>query len=267
MTFKRLLLVFVLILPSFAFADLDDFKEGIEREERENQEKDTKEDENQEDGDGSLSSGFLELFAEMFRAFWYLNRAVYYSSYPFSEDEYNFIAYEYIPETAYDSGLRYSDRMKRSWFHLYAGGLGIPDGGGGYAGFYGRFFSMLGYDAEYRVYFDGDDVLHTVFAGTSVSLFQFNPFSVNLYSRFVHFGGLLDRNGIEFGAMYDSFPVRPLSFRLQTGIIVFEYVSLFHVDVRTAFHINRWELFLRYNSMSSEYSNLWSFGGGAGIYF
>ncbi len=261
-------LLLSLTIPLVA-GDLGDFKDDVEQEEKEDSQA-QEESEDYEDDD-SESSPFLAFLWDFTFFLWFAhNDMVYYSPYPYELEAMrkgdNFIGHDRrsLIEIRNDS-----TPDKNHNFTIYGGATmnESMDTYGGLLRLTGKFFNHLGPELDYRVLYDGDDVLHNLSTGVNISFFQFDYLSLDFYVKAAFFMGLLERQGISLGAKLTTYPFKPISLELRSGGIFYESITFAELEAKLGIHISQWEIFGDFYTLQSVKSQLYSIGIGAGVHF
>lgn len=273
------------VLP--VFADLNTFKEDVEKEESQNRQSgqaDTSGDE-QAEGEESGGNPIARFFLEITIFAWAIhNNGVYYSAYPYAPPvsysgglvegrPRNFINYDFS-NVQIESGeerpqVNYRrNGAKRYWFELSSGALMTEAGEyGAAASLQGRFTPFFGPDVDYRLICDGSEELHITTAGLDFSIIQNDFFTWTAYGKGAFFDGVLERSGWAFGSWFRMYPLRPISLHLRTGGMFFPDITFGQVEAKLNLHLGRLQLYGGVNLLESEESRRLMTEAGAGIHF
>lgn len=270
---KLLILILIVSISTPFFADsLGDFKSNVEDEEQENSQSADpgyESDDNYEDTEES--NGFMDFLWQISFLIWYAhNETVFYTPFPYETSGLmkgdNFIGHD----MRNDDEINYSqDKNKNYNFSLYGGGT-IDEALKTYGGllrFTGKFFNHLGPEIDYRLLYDGKDVLHNLSTGINLSFFQFDYISLDFYGKAMFFMGSLERQGISLGAKMTSYPFKPVSLEIRSGGIFLESITFAEFEVKLGIHNGPVEFFGDFYTLQSERSQLYSIGFGAGYHF
>ena len=288
MLIVAMLLVFSLLTaPAPVWADLEEFKEGVEEEEKNREKKE--EDKDNEEEEAGEANPFLELIYQITLFIWLAhNGSAHYESYPYAERGNALVRHDMERSRSYwdtrEAGTGGTEKgatpepAKSHWFELSAGGIGFsadcydpfpPEGYGGFASLQGRFFPFLGPDIDYRSYYDASGELHITGVGLDLPLVQTDPFSWSVYGKWVGWRGTLNRDGGASGFTFRSYLFRPLSLYLRAGGVFFPHVTIGQVEGRLNLHLGSVTLFGGVNVLETERSKyrLMSFEAGSSVYF
>lgn len=214
------------VLP--VFADLNTFKEDVEKEESQNRQSgqaDTSGDE-QAEGEESGGNPIARFFFEITIFAWAIhNNGVYYSAYP------------YAPPVSYSGGI-----------------------------VEGRPRNFINYDFS-NVQIESGEELHITTAGLDFSIIQNDFFTWTAYGKGAFFDGVLERSGWAFGSWFRMYPLRPISLHLRTGGMFFPDITFGQVEAKLNLHLGRLQLYGGVNLLESEESRRLMTEAGAGIHF
>lgn len=269
-TIRKIIIIALLfsLITSLVAGDLGDFKEDVEQEEEENSQ--TQETEDYEN-DESESSPFLDFLWEFTFFLWFAhNDMVYYSPYPYEmeslENGENFIGHDHRSKVEISD-----DRTPEKNFNFaFYGGATMNedlDTSGGLLRLTGKFFNHLGPELDYRILYDGEEVLHNLSTGLNISFLQYDYLSLDFYVKAIFFFGLMERQGISLGAKLTSYPFKPISLELRSGGIFYESINFAELEAKLGIHIKQWEIFGDFYTLQSLKSRLYSIGIGAGVHF
>lgn len=272
---KRVLLLIILLFilrPVTIFSnDLGDFKESVEEEEEENQERESEDSDEYDDDDDDDGNPFLEFLWEITFFLWYAhNQSIYYAPYPYEPEALRNGDYFIRRIIRSDENWKIIDRNSKNYHFAFYGGANIDEDFntmGGMTRLTGKFFNHLGPELEYRILWDGSDLLHILNTGVNLSFFQFDYLSLDFYVEGAFFFGLLERQGITVGAGIYTYPFKPISLEIRSGGMFFPSITFAEVEVKLGFHIGRGEIFADFYTLQSRSSALYSFGVGAGVHF
>ncbi len=263
-----------------ATAKLKDFKDDVEREEQSSGGSSG----GSVAGDciGSCLGSIFEEIGKALRAVWVLHHStVYYTSYPYAENNEKFIKKVHVekknlPVVELDENTALSDyipptvdifKNKFYYYTLTTGGQWAQgDGSGFLVEIRGKFWQFWGPELTARSLWDGKDNLQYYSAGLNISIFQTNFMSMDLYAGGSFMRGILARNGGAYGVIITSFPKKPASFSLKLGGISYEKISFFDFEAKIGLLINRVELFIGYQFISSQESFLGGPIGGVTVF-
>lgn len=269
------------------YADLNTFKEDVEKEESRNRSSEENEQAGNEQEEGEENGGNLivRFLLEITIFAWAIhNNGVYYSAYPYAPPvsfssglaegrPRNFINYDFS-NVQIESGeerprVSYRSRgAKRYWFELSSGALMTEEGEyGAVASLQGRFTPFFGPDVDYRLIYDGSDELHITTAGLDFSVVQNDFFTWTAYGKGAFFDGVLDRDGWAFGSWFRMYPFRPVSLHLRTGGMFFPDITFGQVEAKMNIHLGRLLLFGGVNLLESEETRRLMTEAGAALHF
>ncbi len=260
----KMKIIFILIATiSICFIDqnlqskLKDFKEGIKKEEKERREKEkyksNSDSEDDEDDDKSCS-GMGVALGTCLDFFMKYNITIHYTDYPYDkkDSENHFIKDSSESETVSDD-----DKEKSYYFSFLAAGYWSRNTGFGLiTGFRGKFWKVIGPEIETRDIWEGNDHLGYYGLGINLSLVQHDFFIFDLYVQAALMRGILNRTGGTYGAIFISYPVKPLSLTLKIGGVHFKYVDMMNLEFRMGIHVDRVEFFAGYRLLYAKYSEL-----------
>lgn len=276
---KILPLIFLLSALSLPYSlhadDLKDFKDKVEQEEEQNRQKDSQDsedtdDQNQED-DSRESHHFLEFLWQFTFMLWYIhNETAYYAPYPYEKEALfegmNFIGHDMGSTEEVASAEPYRKNYNFGFYGLASIDEDFNTIGGMFR-ISGKAFNHLGPELDYRLLWDGSDFLHILGAGGNISFFQFDYLSLDFYVAGAFFMGLMERQGVKFGAKLTSYPFRPLSLEVRSGVIFFESIKFAEVEAKLGFHLGRSEIFGDFYTLQSHTVSIYAFGIGVGVHF
>jgi hypothetical protein len=190
----------------------------------------------------------------------YANFPVRYAPYPYCNSEYkdSFITRENVRKSSDDKFILsrdegFPDNTRAHYYSLSAGYHYAGDNVKcGFFSARGKFWKMIGPEAEYRMYSDKDGKLHVFSAGLNIPLFQFDLFSPDFYIGFGGFRGMLDRNGLSIGGSLSIYPFKPVIFTMKGGVLRFDKILYREFDYRLGIILNRYELFGGYRTLYSK---------------
>ncbi len=218
-----------------------------------------------------------------------LNYHLKYAYYPYQTKDTNNFIYYFLPDdtvkTGEDAVINPQPEIKQNESSSFTGWLnhGIPgkskdfyfafDAGGQYAfgngsgaflALSGKIFKFIGPLIEVKRIWDGKDYLGQYAFGVNFPLCQFSGFMPDIYIQKIFLKGVLDRSGIGYGFILNSFPVKPLSFMIRIGMQSYgnikgqKYGSMdfYDYEARIGFLINRYELFAGYKHLKAERTTL-----------
>ncbi|MCP4137400.1 MAG: hypothetical protein GY754_40915 [bacterium] len=292
-----------LFKPSMVNADLKDFKKDVEREEKTN--KSSSDSSGSSCGAGCVSdffSGCFELFTQAAATIWVdMNMAVHYSDYPYKAgEENNFIQYDpkYLQKkddaakpapdiTVERSGTGWIDpqtdihededvdessieidTIKNYFYTIEAGGQWARDYGGAYsAAIGGRFWKFIGPEMEFKHTWDGSNHLVYIAAGINIPIIQHDYCTPDIYVQGSFMRGIISKNGVAFGLIFRSYPVKPLSLMFRLGTREYGSISFIDLEGRVGVILNRVEIFAGYRHITSKEASIGGPLGGIKVFF
>lgn len=305
---KRYIIVMLVFLFSafssnISYAALNDFKQDYQKEE--NSKSGSSGSGSSNSGSGSSGSGNNDLAdciggciwdgCLSFGSLWFLiNHSLEYSKYPYYQDEKNnFICNYSIDQTGKDSPSQVqeiaykeipdSPKIKgcfdgKDWFLTLEGGWqnAFDNGTGGFGRISGKIFRLIGPEIEAKRIVDKNDEHLDYYAiGVNIPIVQFSGFMPDFYIQAAFLRGIIDRNGVSYGIIINSYPVRPLSFMLRFGRQSYgnikgeEYgkIKFYDYEGRVGIIFNRFEIFAGYRKTAALYAELKGPVAGVKIFF
>jgi|GEM_PF-1392610 len=264
----------VLTMTGSSFGKLKDFKGDVERNENSKSGKSSGGGSSDSDSDGSCAGACMEMALEITFAIWAAhNMLVYYEEYPYFSKNKNFINY-YKPHSsmlkndaedqrdmhmvaaddADTSSQQKEDKddfnpfkNKFYYYSIAAGGQWANDEGSGFqVEFRGKFIQHFGPEFSARSLWDGEDDIQFYSGGLNLSLFQNSYLSADFYITGAFMRGVIERDGVGFGAIITSFPFKPVTLFVKIGGIDFGKTEFLEFEGRIGFMIGRVELFAGY---------------------
>ncbi|MBB6478585.1 hypothetical protein [Spirochaeta isovalerica] len=271
---KKLLIIFayslLLATPLALYSDdLEDFKNKVEQEEEKNNE-------NSEDRDNSGNSKekehpFLRFLWDITFYLWFIhNDSVYYAPYPYELSSYregtSFIA---IDNGTEEEVKALNKTRKNYHFAIYGGGTFNEAFStfGAMTRITGKFVNHMGPEIEYRFMADDSGYLHFLTTGINLAFFQTDYLAMDFYLEGAFFMGILQRTGISLGSAIYTYPVKPLSFEIRGGAVLFPSITFGELNIKAGLHMDRYEIFADFHTLQSQTSALYSFGFGVGVHF
>ncbi|MDR1985622.1 MAG: hypothetical protein LBP88_01450 [Treponema sp.] len=230
-------------------ADLDAFKDHVEKIEKNKAEDQTPASEESSSSEAE-SSSFAAFLFDLAGVLWlYNNTYLHYGAYPYCQEGY--IQRIPIPISDFQelnplvsSGV---EKGKYYWFSAGLSAFYLQDmGGGSWVSFSGNGYQFIGPYGDLFFISDGKTFLNGLRAGIHLSLLQFNPFNASLYLQYQMWTGLLFRHSGDFGLEFRLYPVKPLTLRAKVGFQVFEFFSLGEAELEAGFMFKAWEGFAGY---------------------
>lgn len=177
----------------------------------------------------------------------------FYTAYPYSNHRIS--NWVYYPDLKKEAPFK----TYRRFYTFEAGGQHLRDdnGNGGFAGFHGTLARYLYLDLEYkRIEDSAKDHLDLYNYGLTVPVLLTSGFSPGGYFQGSHMRGILHENGISWGFVAYSYPVRPLSFMVKFGRHKFEEFNMNEMRLRAGVHLFRVEFFAGYQRLKMKYTSL-----------
>lgn len=249
--------------------DLDNFKDDVEQEEENNSQIQDESEVSEEDD--YESSPFVKFLWQITFLLWFShNDMVYYTDYPYELKGMQ-AGDHFIGHDRRSPIERQQERTpEKNYNFTFYGGATFDEDFNTYGGllrFTGKFFNHLGPEMDYRVLYDGEDVLHNLSAGLNISFIQYDSLSLDFYVKAAFFMGLLERQGISLGAKLTTYPFKPLSLEIRSGGIFYKSITFAEIEAKLGFHIKQMEIFGNFYTLQSKKSRLYSIGVGAGVHF
>jgi hypothetical protein len=252
------LLSFCLIKP--AYSDLKDFKDDYKKEESSKKQKNSSSKSSSSDSSDDSCAEMCILFLPIWIE---ANASLKYSSYPYSHEQNNFICNypdeEYVNQCFDDEGS--------SWYlTLESGGqYAFDNGNAGFARLSGKIFKFFGPEFEFkRLVDDNNDKLDYYAFGINIPIFQFSGFSPDIYVQASYLRGVIERDGISYGIIINSYPIDPISLMFRFGVQSFgnikgeDYGSMDFYDYegRLGIIFYRLEIFGGYRHIRTELTKI-----------
>lgn len=265
-----LFLTAIFASPSL-YADLDEFGREIEEEQekgpddRDSTKKDDPETKTNE-GYGSLFEGILYLLV-IWTEF---NLTTYYPPFPYAESDFSTEPEPYFAANALIDGSspRHFERMRGTI--RTSGGVFLEGGDQGATAAIsasGMIFGLLGPDFEYRWWGDASGNLHFFRLGAVLPLMQTDPITIGIPMAAAFYVGAFDLVGFAIGGVFQSYPIRPLSFEIRGGAIIAPELILGEIGGSISVYANRFEFFTGYYGLIHGGRVIHTFDFGIGINF
>lgn len=280
-----LLLIFSCVSTEISHSALKDFKQDYQKEENSK---------SGNSGPGSSGSGSGSstsnddlasclgdcLFNSclMTGSFWFLlNHSLEYAEYPYYDNEKsNFICNysvnykkreEPVQEISYneisETGLTKGCFDGKDWYLTIEGGAqnAYDNGTGGFGRLSGKIFRLIGPEIEAKRLVDkNDDHLDYYALGINIPIVQFSGFMPDFYIQAAYLRGVINRSGISYGIIINSYPVKPLSFMFRFGKQSYENIKgdgynrmkFYDYEGRAGIVISRMEIFAGYRKCATE---------------
>ena len=221
-----------------------------------------------------------------------MNHSLEYSKYPYYQNEKsNFICNYSMDLTGTDTPIQEialkeipdSPKIRgcfdgKEWFLTVEGGWqnAFDNGTGGFGRLSGKIFRLIGPEIEAKRIVDkNDDHLDYYAIGVNIPLVQFSGFMPDFYIQAACLRGIIDRNGVSYGIIINSYPVKPLSFMLRFGRQSYgnikgeEYgdMKFYDYEGRVGIIFNRFEIFAGYRKTAAIYAELKGPVAGIKVFF
>ena len=270
MNLFSILLLLSFITPLWS-DDLGEFKENVEKEEEENSQKEETNKSDDSEKENEADSPFLRFLWEITFLLWFIhNETVYYTAYPYESSAMN-MGDNFIGHDLRSEEELYADKLTTKDYNFaFYGGGSINEGLNTFGGMFrltGKFVNHFGPEIDYRILWNGQNLLHNLSGGLNLSFFQFNYLSLDFYFKAAFFMGLLERQGVSLGAKLTSYPIKPLSLEIRSGAMIFQSITFVEFEIKLGFHAGPVEIFGDFYTLQSTQSQLYSFGVGAGYHF
>ncbi|MBN1498847.1 MAG: hypothetical protein JW982_01710 [Spirochaetes bacterium] len=283
------ILIFTAIISVNLYAGLDDFAKKVEQEKNKNKSEhksDSYNDEDDEDDEddnscgnaigeaicGPMIEGIIYLWAES-------NYLTYYKAYPYASgipQHYAFYGHLQDTRAFYDmkKKVQTSDDSEFSVFDIDLGPetrsvYGIQhfyfniestysyiedmDYTAG-AAVSGKLWRYIGPEIEFRHIQDGDDYLNYAELGINFPVSQYDYFASDFYIQYAQMSGVTDLYGAAMGFTVRSYPYKPFSLSLRTGMQLYQYeIKFYDIEGRIACHFYRFEFFAGYRHIGSDF--------------
>jgi len=255
--------------PAVLRADLGEFKKDVEQEEKT---KDADSEKKDKDGGGTDDGGCLgNCCTPFFNVFWSIsgdlwavnNLSVVYQDYPYSSPDFHFMTFV-DPSGPGNAGTR----GRSHYFRLSGGGVWADDRGLGFeASLRGHLWKFFGPELDVRSLWDGKDVLLHSGLGFNIALFQSDPLSCDLYCQYSFLWGILARKGAATGAVFTSYPVKPLVLDMKIGMQIYQRIVFVDFSFSAGVMIGRHELYAAFDLLQSELARLTGVSTGVRVFF
>jgi len=274
---KVTIILIISLLSSFlvrpVYADLKNFKDNYEKEEKSKKQTQKSSNSGQSFSDSS-SSGQVSFDSSeeacldaciIILPLWIgANLSLEYSPYPYSHDTNNFICNDAGDENSYNKcfegkGSAWFLTLESGWQHAF------DNGNAGFARLSGKIFRFFGPEFEFkRLVDDNKDKLDYYAFGINIPIFQFSGFSPDIYVQASYLRGILERNGVSYGIIINSYPIRPISLMFRFGVQSFgnikgeDYGSMDFYDYegRLGLILYRLEIFGGYRHIKTELTKI-----------
>lgn len=245
------------------YAALQDVKKDYEKEEsaKKKPEKKTNSSTSHSESYDSSDDGCVDMCIFIFPLWLEANLDLEYAPYPYSHKENNFICNDTKEQSFY--GGCFDGRGTIWYLTLEAGGqYAFDEGNAGFARLSGKILRFFGPEFEFkRLVDENKDKLDYYAFGINIPIFQFSGFSPDIYVQAAYMRGVLDRNGISYGVIINSYPFNPVSLMFRFGVQSYrnikgeEYGSmdLYDYEGRLGIVFYRLELFGGYRRLSSDF--------------
>lgn len=180
---------------------------------------------------GGCIRPMFNLIGSIAAQLWAINNlSVAYLSAPYVSSQTDFIYHETIEE---GEGIP-STHGKHGYILAGGGYVYAPQfqSQGGNIFVRGHFWKFFGPEIDCRMLTDGKNYLGYYALGINLALFQHSFLSADLYIQYAIMTGLLDMKGIAYGAVFQSFPVRPLFIIIRTGGQSYPGIGFFDAEAR-----------------------------------
>lgn len=306
-----MLILFTLFSSQVLYSALNDFKHDYEKEEKSKSGKSKSAGSgtgkskskgySSDSGDDGCASLLGEMLGELIWEacisplvyLWVdLNCELEYSKYPYYDTEKSNFICNYIisskkqddskPEII-DISMPDSSQGKgcfdgKSWFLTIEGGgqNAYDNGKGGFGRISGKIFKLLGPELEAKRLVDkNDDYLDYYAMGVNIPIVQFSGFMPDFYVQAAFLRGVIERDGVSYGIIINSYPVRPLSLMVRFGRQSYgnikgqEYgnMKFYDYEGRIGIIFNRFEIFAGYRNMEALYAEIRGPVAGVKIFF
>ena len=221
-----------------------------------------------------------------------MNRSLEYSQFPYHQDEKSNFVCNYSIDLAGEETPIQEIAVKeipdspdvkgcfngKSWFlTLEGGGQYAYDNGNGWGGrLSGKIFKLIGPEIEAKRIVDrNDDHLDYYAIGVNIPIIQFSGFMPDFYLQAAYLRGIIERDGISYGIIINSYPVKPFSFMLRFGRQSYgnikgeEYgnMKFYDYEGRVGVIFNRFEIFAGYRKTAALYAELKGPVAGVKVFF
>ncbi|HKL86752.1 MAG TPA: hypothetical protein VJ861_10515 [Treponemataceae bacterium] len=222
------------------FADMDSFKNSIEKAEKEEQKT-----QNEEDSVIEQNELAEVIFQLIFLGWGANNLTAIYSDYPYYYEPFIQRDYSLIAPFEVKNMLPPPENKKSWWYSLDFQPFYLSDiGGGSWLTFKGNSWRFFGPYFEAIVLTDTKEIIGALRLGATLSIIQTNPFSLNLYGQWISWFGFLERNGGTFGLETHFYPIKPLSFHFRGGFQTFSHFQISEAELKTSFFSGPREFYL-----------------------
>lgn len=154
-----------------------------------------------------------------------------------------------------------------SWYLAFEGGVqyASENGNAAFGRISGKLFRFLGPEIEVKRLKDkNDDHLDYFALGINIPVVQFSGFSPDLYIQRAMLRGIIERKGVSYGIIVNSYPVSPLSMMLRIGVQSYENINgkefknveLHDYEYRIGVILNRFEIFAAYRHVGSDSADI-----------
>ena len=246
-------------------AELSDFTQKAQTEEKKNATNSSRKNES----DSCVTSCVRTLvseFALQIATIWLFdNINASYRPWPYADRHDDFVLF---PDQTNNSprGRTWTEApptVKNYYYNLELSGLySFSSGSGGDARFTGKMWKFFGPSLNAMHLSDKSGYLSLYQAGGHLSLLQVPKFYVDLYCQASFMRGLLQYNGLAWGAFITVYPVRPISFSLKAGALNFGALTWYDADLRVTCHIHRSGIFASYRILTAGNARLQNTGLG-----
>ena len=256
---RKIIVILSIMLSAFcfinpAYSDLKNFKDSYKKEESSKKKSSSK---------SSLDDSCVETCIDLLPIWFEANASINYSSYPYSHEQNNFICVdsdeEYQARCFEGDGSSWYLSLESGWQYAF------DNGNAGFARLSGKIFKFFGPEFEFkRLVDDNNDKLDYYAFGINIPLFQLSGFSPDLYVQKSYLRGVIDRDGISYGIIINSYPINPISLMFRFGVQSFgnikgeDYASMDFYDYegRLGLVFYRLEIFGGYRRISTELTKI-----------
>jgi hypothetical protein len=257
----------ILLVPCSApvRADLDGFRKDVDLEEQSG--KPVKNGSNTGDTNsgclGNCCAPFFNVFWRISGDLWVINNlSVVYRDHPYAAGAPHFVDFQE------NAGTNDAVEGRPGYYRFSAGFRWAGDEGAGVeASLRGRVWKFFGPEFCLWSLWDGRDFLLHGGLGLNLAVFQADPLSCDLYCQYSFFEGILRRKGVAAGAVFTSYPVKPLVVELKLGARVYGKIAFVDVDLSAGVMIGRHELYASFNLLDSGRARITGAGVGFRSYY
>lgn len=254
--FSIIFICTIIITIPLQSAGLSDFKDKVEKEERENREE---EHHSSDAGNGCLDAGCAAL-GSIFSNDNPVSqeRDEQASTEPGSTDRY----YAAPPSGKTESPAKPTGKKKkydnRHLFSIEAGALWDRQYGWGFStGARLLFFNFIGLDFDMRSIWENESShLDYYGAGLVLSYAFVDTIVPSLYLHYAAYRSIIERDGAALGLMVNIYPVKPLSLMFKVGGQFFEQIDFADLEARLGVLVRFFEVWAGYRFISAKYAHL-----------